>query len=55
MWVLVIESFDDGFKAVLGPGGNGLNAVAQVNDEAPVFSCVLRVSNSFLEINVIVN
>jgi hypothetical protein len=47
MWILVIESFDDGFEAVLGAGGNGLNAVAQVDDEAPIFGCVLCISYSF--------
>ncbi len=47
MWVLMVESFDDGLEAVLGTGGNGLNAVAEVDDEAPVLGCVLRVSNSF--------
>ncbi len=47
MWVLMVESFDDGFEAVLRTGGNGLNAVAEVDDEAPVLGCVLRVSNSF--------
>jgi hypothetical protein len=46
MRVLVVKSLDDGLEAILGPGCDGLDSVAEVDDEAPIFGRFLSICHS---------
>ena len=45
--VLVVESLDDRLEAVLRTCGHGLDPVAEVDDQAPVFGRVFGIGHFF--------